>query len=114
MGIDAVGLVTFVSGNAVAEINEDIDKSFREDECFKLSLDGTIDFGVERYYSDHYARGNAMKIITTLEFLRRHPRVDSVFYNGDIVEEYQLWTEERRDEYLNEWFSFGHKRYWRE
>lgn len=113
MGIDAVGLVTFKKENRSDEINAEISKCFRDDECFKLNSDGTINFDLQRYYGPYYERGNAMKIITTLEFLRRHESIECVFYNGDSIEDFVLWTEERCKEYLDLWFKSGHKGYWK-
>lgn len=120
MGIDACGFITVQDGVTAEELNKEIVARFREDECFRLSEQQTgnridIDFAYSRHYSPFYERGEAMKIITTLEFLRRNEKVVEVFYHGDCTEEEDVdaWTKESADKYLDHWFKFGHKPYWR-
>lgn len=114
MGINCYGFITVKDGIKAETLNAEMLKLFGEDVFYlRYQVRNTvdIDFDGVRYYGIGYGRGPALKIITTLEFLRRHPSVTEVYYGPDNVDEViQCWTKRDTDSLLDYYFEKGYGR----
>lgn len=65
---------------------------------------------VPRLYDKAYTRGCFHYLGTALEWLRRQPEVEEVYYGGDDCGVSE-WTKERADELFEFWFTHGNRPY---
>lgn len=116
MGVNALGYFVTkreLTDEEIAQVLDDFYRTYYDD--FEITFHSLrnnedmsprcveINFEFDRLYSSGYARGNAVKHITVLGWLRRRPYVEAVFYGGDSGELGDIceWTEEVERETIN-------------